>query len=260
MRLSLPSARFAILLLALSSCIPDLPNDGESLAAGGGGSGQGGDPSDGGQLGSGGSTSGGTAGSPAAEAGSGGEGLASEGAVAGSAGGSGVVSHGGFAGDEEPANLVDNPSFERADCAGWRWSDAMASTASLAHDGERACRICATREEDAVYGLEQSVSVERFEPRRTYVATAWVRAEADTERAVSSDLRVGLWLDSGPYTSPLDGNQQSVGALSTSWKSISKSLTYTPVESGTHVTFDIVNRAADYGCFLVDEVVLQAMP
>jgi hypothetical protein len=161
---------------------------------------------------------------------------------------------------ETPSNLLDNPSFERADCASWRWNGATVASVPLAAAGAQSCRVCAARPDISVYGLEQSVPVDQLSPGTTYAASAWLRADDDPDRAVSTDLRVGVTLDSGPHTSPLDGNQLPAGPITTTWKQISKLLTYTPIDGGTHITFDVVNRSADDGCFLIDDVTLTAMP
>lgn len=106
------------------------------------------------------------------------------------------------------------------------------TSSAVAHAGERSCRVCA-RADEAVYGLEQSASVEQLTPGITYTASAWLRAGDDPERAESADVRIGIELDRGPHTSPLDGSEQPVGSLTTSWMLVSKSFTYEPIEGAT---------------------------
>ena len=149
--------------------------------------------------------------------------------------------------------LLVNGDFENAGCEGWTKLESLVNEEPLPHEGRRACRVCSLPGA-SVYGLAQRVPAKRLQVGTTYAATAWVRGVEDG--GTSTALHLALHLDDGAFSEPVGGGKTAVMRLDAAWQQPSQTMTYTARDGGTYGTVELLNRAADEGCFVVDQASL----
>jgi hypothetical protein len=155
-------------------------------------------------------------------------------------------------------NVLRNPDFEQAGCNGWIALETLITDVPVAHAGNRSCRVCSSGAGVSVYGLGHYFASSRLTPGVTYEASAWLRATEDDAGAVASSLHLAVALSDG--ITALGSVESSGPALDGTWQRITRSFTYEPVDGGTGVSFDLLNRGMDNGCFLVDDASFAPSP